>query len=276
MSRGFIRQSAVAALLAASVVTGCGDDEGDSGSDKPGELSVTLVQDGTKGRFTAPKSVEAGLVNIRFKNRSRDDAGLQLIRVEGGHTVAQAIKAGAAWGEKDQALPDWIRLEGGTQNVPAGKSASSTQVLQPGTYGVLDRDSNVSFEVIGEGGGELPDAPGTVEASEYSFSATGLKRGVNDLLIANQGREPHIMVGLPINPGSTIADVRRFLTIEKGKPPFSEKEAVSTPILDGGAQQVVNINLKKSGSWALVCYIPDRKGGPAHTAKGMISEVQVR
>jgi hypothetical protein len=34
---------------------------------------------------------------------------------------------------------------------------------------------------------------------------------------------------------------------------------------------VIDLELKR-GKYALVCFVPDRKGGPPHAFKGMISE----
>ena len=45
-------------------------------------------------------------------------------------------------------------------------------------------------------------------------------------------------------------------------------------MLDGGAEQVTDLEFVK-GKYALVCFITDRKGGPPHIAKGMISEVDI-
>ena len=30
------------------------------------------------------------------------------------------------------------------------------------------------------------------------------------------------------------------------------------------------------GKYALICFVPDRKGGPPHSKKGMVSEATVR
>ena len=45
-------------------------------------------------------------------------------------------------------------------------------------------------------------------------------------------------------------------------------------MLDGGREQVVDLELRK-GAYALVCFVPDRKGGPPHAFKGMVSETVV-
>ncbi|MDQ4129751.1 MAG: hypothetical protein M3133_01975 [Actinomycetota bacterium] len=46
-------------------------------------------------------------------------------------------------------------------------------------------------------------------------------------------------------------------------------------MIDGGVKQLVKLDLAK-GSYALLCFSPDRAGGPPHVAKGMASEAVVR
>ena len=45
-------------------------------------------------------------------------------------------------------------------------------------------------------------------------------------------------------------------------------------MLDSGVKQVFQGTLQP-GKYALVCFLPDRAGGPPHVAKGMIVEVDV-
>ena len=94
------------------------------------------------------------------------------------------------------------------------------------------------------------------------------------MVFDNTGREPHFIAGLPIKQGKTIEDVKRFFRSEKGEPPIVEREAFSTAVIDGGVKQVVELDLKK-GNYAFLCFVPDRKGGPPHAVKGMISEAVV-
>jgi len=94
------------------------------------------------------------------------------------------------------------------------------------------------------------------------------------VLFDNKGGQPHFVVGLPMNTGATIEDVRTFFKEEKGKPPFTEEGGFDSAISEGKGKQVINLNLKK-GKYALACFIPDRQGGPPHVAKGMISEATV-
>ena len=104
-----------------------------------------------------------------------------------------------------------------------------------------------------------------VAAHRSSFSQVGFE---------NVGDEPHHLVAAPIKPGKTIGDVRNFIKTEKGAPPFSEEETFDTAILSGGRNAVIDVDLQ-FGDYALLCFIPDRAGGPPHAVKGMISAASV-
>jgi hypothetical protein len=132
-----------------------------------------------------------------------------------------------------------------------------------------------------EGGGkegELPQADAEIVASEYTFDVKDLKPGRQEVLSKNEGRELHHVVGAPINPGRTIDDVRRFAQEQgrpSGPPPIDERSAFSTAVIDGEIEQVIDMNVKKPGKYALLCFIQDRRGGPPQVMKGMIKEVEV-
>jgi hypothetical protein len=83
------------------------------------------------------------------------------------------------------------------------------------------------------------------------------------------------VVAAPLKPGTTREDIVKAIKDESGPPPFDEKNTVDAAILNGGSKQVVELDLKKAGDYALMCFIPDRAGGPPHVAKGMISTTKV-
>jgi hypothetical protein len=270
-----MRKVWIVAFTLAVGFTACG---GDDEPEKPKTVSFQLSGTGKNLRFSVPKSIEAGLVRIQFTNSAKGAHGAQLGRIDGEHTLDDALKAGEAWGGRGRPLPTWLHIVGGAGQAEQGQTSTATQALPPGNYFVVDTDSNAgaSFEVTGEAGDQkLPSATGTVKASEYAFASEGLKAGKNTLLFDNIGKEPHLLAALPIKPGKTIADVRRFVETEKGEPPIEEEGGFSTPILDGGLRQVIDADLK-IGSYAMLCFIPDRAGGPSHIEKGMVSEAVVR
>lgn len=284
MARRLLNLTRLTACAAVLTMAGCGDDDdnGDSGGGSaPKALEISASGGGKNTKLTAPASVPEGLTRITLRNSATQPIAAQFVRVSGGQSLDQVAKAGEAWGEKAKPLPSWMRFVGGAPRAAPGQRSTATQVLTPGRYIAFDieSDSGVPFEVKrGDGAtGTLPDATGgTVTASEYKFEASNLKTGTQPVLFENVGKEPHFMVAAPIKAGKSLADVRRFAKTEKGEDPIDEKGVVDTPVFDGGGRQVVTLNLKKKGDYALLCFVPDRKGGPPHVAKGMVSEATVR
>ena len=157
-----------------------------------------------------------------------------------------------------------------------GESETVTQSLPAGSYMAVDIDTNANapFEVTG-GGGESPTASASISATEYAFEATGLKAGANEVLFENKGKEPHFIAALPIKPGKTIADVKKFFRTEEGEPPILEEGSFDTAVIEGGDKQAIELELER-GKYALLCFVPDREGGQPHVAKGMVSEIEVK
>src|SRR3712207_1945579 len=89
----------------------CGDDDDEGGgSDAPQVFEVEATADGV----TAPGTAEAGAVEVRFTNAAdKGSHSAQVIQIGEGHTAAEVLEAGEAWGEKGEALPEWIRFVGG-------------------------------------------------------------------------------------------------------------------------------------------------------------------
>lgn len=267
------RLFAVLVVLVLSLfAVACGDDDDDSDESEAAVASFEFAD----GGITGPSSVEAGAVRVSFTNSTDEDAGVTIVRVEGDHTAEEAVKAGQAWGEGGKPLAEWLTFEGGSASVAPGKSFSAVQELAEGKYVGLDINTNeyVEFDVTGDGDGELPSTSATIDAVDYSFEASGLEAGKQAVLFSNKGKEPHFALAAPIKPGKTIEDVEESLQSESGPSPIIEDETVSTGILEGGREQVVDLELRK-GAYALVCFVPDRKGGPPHAFKGMVSEAVV-
>lgn len=267
----------------ALIAAGCGDEEdsGDSGTGGGGgEASAQALTITVTGpdEFEAPGSAETGLTEISLQNDSDRPANVQLVRVVGDHSaeeVATAIKSAMRAGP----LPEWFLLGGGTSEAAPGESVTVTQVLQPGTYYAVGRapDSGVPITVEGEESSEeIPAGTATVTAEDYSFETEGLRKGVNQVVFENAGEQPHHLLAFPLAEGKTIQDVREFAEGPgQGPPPVDEASGAETAILEGGDSQLVELELKKSGTYALLCFIADRQGGPPHVAKGMIGTVQI-
>ncbi len=274
--------TALAAVLALALFAGCGDDDdGDSGGDAgsaPQKVEIGVSDAGGSVAFKAPKQIDAGVSELTLSNDSKKPQDMQLIFVEGDHSEQEVVKAYAEVGQGGNPIPDWFIAGGGTPTVGPGKSTSVVQVLEPGTYYgfTSSDDSHTSFEVTGDAAdAELPEGEGTVSAFEYGFKAEGLKAGANRIRFDNTGAQPHHVIAFPILGDAKIEDVQTFFKTEKGKPPVAFEQESSTAVIEGGTGQLVDLELKKPGRYAFVCFISDRQGGPPHALKGMVSEVEV-
>ena len=86
------------------------------------------------------------------------------------------------------------------------------------------------------------------------------------------------MIAAPYRPGATLAEVREAFKRDQGgaEPPLDFESVSSTARIDGGTEQITELDLEKPGKYALLCFVSDRKGGPPHVAQGMITEITVR
>jgi plastocyanin len=250
------------------------------------KLPITATEAGKQLRLTVPKSVPAGLVTVELTNAGKAFHEAQLIRLAPGHTPEDAMKVIAAEGSPS---PGWIHVAGGTGPAPPGGKRSATQRLRPGNYIVYDAPFQnegsglkfglASFKVEGEANsaGELPAAVAKIEAYEYGFRASGLTVGKNTIEFSNTGTEPHHVIAVPFKPGATLAEVRKAFSQTGGAdPPLDFRNVAYTARIDGGTKQITELDLARTGKYALLCFVSDRKGGPPHVAQGMVAEITVR
>jgi hypothetical protein len=296
----------------------CGGDSSEDGggsaaeqsaAPEPTTLSITTSDLG-EGRFNteAPGSIKGGLVKVVFKNAGMMPHEAQLIRVDEGHTVAEAVEI---IDSEDDKTPEWLRGAGGVALTPPGQQGTTFINLPAGNYGVISlgaggpeegpspatRGALAEFEVTPGEPGELPqtsasivaeddgehgeagDAGGDEDAEEHEhgFEATGLKPGRNTILFDNRSDELHHAVMVPILGDTTLEEVEEALASEgppEGPPPVDFENIVITSVLDGKTKEVTEMELR-AGRYALLCFISDREGGKPHVAEGMLEEVMV-
>jgi len=272
---------------------GCGDDNDkadEPAASTPATFAVTATSEGKKKGLEFPSTVKAGLVTITLTNQDTIARSAGIVRLVGDHTVDEL---GKVLSKRGDPIPDWIEDGGGVSTVRPGETASVTQVLAPGRYAISDDETTEGdgegesladlgakgeFTVTGPASdAELPALPATLTAKDYSFEFKGLKAGKNMVRFENTGMELHHAVIIPINKGKTIADAKKVFASEeppKGPPPVNFEKGLSTPVIDGGIAQNVELDLA-AGKYAVICFIQDRKGGAPHVAKGMINELVV-
>lgn len=257
----------------------CGDDDDDGGGAEAQVFEVEASEDGKESKVTAPESAQPGAVEIRFSNTGERPHSLQVVQIGEGHTAEEALEAGEAWGERGEALPEWLTLAGGIGTTEGGGSGIAVVDLDAGQYAAFDIEgtgpnSYAEFSVEGDEGPALPEVPATVEAEDYDFQPTALEAGSHRVLLENNGEEPHHLAAAPLKPGKTADDVETYVKSEKGPSPIVESKAFSTAIVSGGEKEVVDLRFE-SGDYVLLCFVPDRAGGPPHALKGMVAAATV-
>ena len=239
---------------------------------------LTITVEDTRGgmpRFSAPRTVRGGLVEIRLRNEGAGPRKAQLWSIDGDHTVKEALRVG-------RRLPDWLRTAGGVSLTEPGATSTTLQALPAGRYYVGATKGEpgrvAEFEVTGpRTAPEPPRAPARVETLDFSFRISGLKAGRNSVDFDNTGREQHHAYFTPMRAGSDLADVRRFFgsRTSSGPPPVDSEVVRETVIIEGGDRQVTQLDFAP-GRYAVICFVRGRQGGPPHIELGMINEVTVR
>ena len=236
--------AALVATVLALMSAGCGD--GDDAAKVAPTLNVTVTElDSDRARYEAPRSIRAGLVRINLRNKGKEPHKAQLVRVQGNHSIAEARRV-------RRPFPRWVYTEGGVGFTPPGKTDSVIQRLSPGRYYITgnygERGRVAPLTVVGEAGeAKIPETSGSIVTNEYSFITSGLKAGTNRIRFANDGLEPHHAVVAPVQRGSSVRALRRFLkgkgTIPVGKVVDLDR-AQETSVIERGQEQVTRVRLK--------------------------------
>jgi hypothetical protein len=280
--------AAACAAVAAFGIAACGSDNKDKGGGaKATPLAVSVAESGKTATYDVPATVKGGLVKISFQNNGKASHSAQLVRIEGNHTAAQAVKATS--GESDK-TPNWIRGEGGLGTVAPGSRVTATVNLSPGKYIVGDLAGQTQgppaykeFTVNKGAKGSLPSAPVTITAAnpskdKYKWEIQGkLKPGANTVTFDSKGDEAiHFIGAFRVTGNPSLAEIQKGLASQGAPPKFIDQSSFyNTAVLDGGKSQTTPLQLGKPGEYVLFCPLSDREGGKGHDREGLLTTVEV-
>jgi hypothetical protein len=296
-------------LLVALVVAG-GACRGDGGDDRTtGSTTVSQGRTprvdfevvGDEYRFELPAEVPGGVVTMSFENRGelRHEAGI----VAAGATPMDQVLADLApvLQGRGTPIPDYLTFYGGVGETGPGTTSTSTLALPDGTYvmfcSLTDIDSVDAlprpgpqlpphystgmarpFTVRRANVDTLPAGDGTVLATDYAFDLPPLTAGRKTLLFRNAGAQMHVGAFLVFPEGVDAAGARQALDTVLAAPGGPRPEGVPEPSdaayagpFAPRAGGTFEIDLEHGRTYAVVCFLPDRAGGPPHAAKGMLS-----
>jgi hypothetical protein len=296
-----IRSRAWTLLVAPTLLlAACGGDGGDGGTQatappQPAKVTITASASGKQVTFDLPAQVKPGATELSLVNNTKEPVEFQLVRLDEGHTLAEFYPTLESEGPAP--IPAWLHAFGGVGEASPGQTRNSVVDLQVGSYAwfsntspeqegarpLYRRGGEGSLEVTGDpSGAQLPSTAAQITAKElgptdYRFEVSGFKAGTNQITFTNGGGQLHHVVIARLNQGATIDQAREFFTTEdfKGPPPVDFDASEVTAVLDSGGKEVDTVELT-SGSYALLCFLNDRAGGPPHLIKAkMLQEVKV-
>jgi uncharacterized cupredoxin-like copper-binding protein len=200
----------VSALLVIGALVAAG---AASGGGAPAAVSVDAVD----FAYVMPSTLRGPVVSLRLRNRGTQLHEFSLGRIDGPHSVADALAAFTAHTE-----PGWLHDVGGPGLLSPGASLTYTRRLRPGRYlflcGVPDHagTSHVergmvrTFTVTASGRETLPVPVAVISATKKGFVVPAMKAGVQTIELRNRAGAGRGFLLATLNPGKTQADVERW------------------------------------------------------------------
>lgn len=290
------RKSSIAAVaLSLALLFGaCADDSSPSADDEStqpterpaedGEVTVAVTSDGIE----MPDELTGGAVEVTLQSGD----GVTFSKVTAG-TKEDQFKEAIAETVQGGPIPAFIEAQTGVVVNQGG--VKSTVILGAGDYIVwAEKPSDEGDESpptpesiltkplkVTEGEtGELPDTGGNlITARDYTFDVN-LTAGAREFQFRNEGPEQFHHVVLfnfgDLEPSVVEQNLEAFLESDADpKPPFDklnhdELFPGGSGVLSPGQAATARAEIKGGGTYAAVCFINDKAGGPPHAiGKGM-------
>lgn len=264
------RPAALPLLLA--VVASCGGvPTGDA------TTSITVVA--TDYAFTAPDTVEAGLVAWTLRDDGADSHHLIVVRIGDGHTTAEALAAVATSGP----VPPWLETLGGVEDAEQEIDVGDDFItlLEPGSHLLLcilphpDGGTHAAhgmvrpFTVVATERAPAPDpvATDTIRMVDFAFGIPDtIGAGARTFLLLNRGAQRHHAVLEQVPDGATMEQV--FADFELEEPPPGYRPLGGFTSIGPGRQGWFRVTLAP-GRYLLACLIADPATGRVHVELGM-------
>jgi hypothetical protein len=268
----------------------------------PVPVAPSLIVTARDYSFDVPPEIEGGVVRVTFENKGERKHSAVIVGV--GDTPLDRVKQDLAPIVRGDGkpMPDHLRFSGGVSLVEGGTSWAATVSLPPGKYAMVcpltdadtleptarppdaaaeahfERGMLAEFRVDRTNTAVMPPTDGTVVTRDWSYEVPPLPTGLKTLTFRNDGQEHHSLT-IAEFPDKVSADAARaafetLLATPSGRPlpdtlPAPAEVAYAGP-LSPGAQVTVSLQLKVNRTYAFVCYLSDRTGGPLHApGKGM-------
>ncbi|HEX7981376.1 MAG TPA: hypothetical protein VF461_22390 [Gemmatimonadaceae bacterium] len=239
--------------------------------------------------FQVPDTIAAGRTTLRLVNKGKDFHHIWLMKLEGGHTLAELAEAT----KKQGPMPKWTVDVGGPNSPMPGGESSATLDLEPGKYvmvcvipamtdgqphhmkGMVKEITVVARKGVEQAGKAVaPAADVTMTLDDYSFNTSApITTATKTIRIKNAAAQSHEVVIMKLDAGVTPEQFLQALEKPQGPPPGKILGGVT------GIAKGRTIDLSTTftpGDYTLLCFVPDAKDGMPHIAHGMVKNFSVK
>ena len=289
--------------LMAVLVAACGDDDtgtavsGDANSTtttaaeatstteaaSASQLQVTLTADGIE---LSQDSIPGGVVEISVDNQTGANTDANFTQVDGADHTDSFIDSFAPVLDGGP-FPDWVLNNAGVQIIDGNDATeTSTITLEPGDYvawtsgpesdGPSSKDAmHATSLTVTEPQGDVafPDTVGTITAKDYSFEID--PQGPGTYTFSNEGPDQFhhaIIVDFGTNDAATVEkDFPDILASDENTPPPADLDAsqvnfdfAMSGVFGPGSKGTFEVPFESGHTYAVVCFMSDRAGGPPH------------
>jgi hypothetical protein len=247
-----------------------------------GMKSITIVA--RDHAFDTPDTMEAGPTQIRLEGRGKELHHATLVRMEDGMTVKQLTDMLT---QDEARTMSKLTFLGGPNAVAPGAASSVIVTLKPGRYawvcfvpGIDGRPhlakGMVRAFVVVPAQYETTPPPKPDMAlmlNDYEFKLPArVPAGRHIVSVRNYAAQPHELIVFRLLPGRTKQDLLDWFGAMNQPPPAAVMGGVSP--MSQGLANLMHIDLA-SGTYVLVCFVPDAKDHKPHLSHGMIQAFTV-
>ena len=120
----------------------------------------------------------------------------------------------------------------------------------------------------------MPANDATISLFDFGYkSSAPITRATREVVVRNDGAQPHELELARLLPGKTMADLAAWAQKMDSPPPAEFIGGVSP--LDPGERNDLALSLAP-GHYAMLCFLPDAKDHATHIAHGMVHEFIVK
>lgn len=273
---------------------------GTGAESRNGTKAVDLAVVGMEYAFELPAEVAGGVVTMSFRNQGELRHEAAIVAVGDAPLDRVVADLGPVLEGEGAPIPDHLTFYGGVGEVAPGTASTATLRLPEGDYVMFCSLSDIdsvdalplpgpplpphyragmarAFTVVGDNVDTLPPSDGILTATDYAFDLPEVTAGRKTLLFHNTGDEMHLAAFLVFPEGVGKSGARRTLdaaldggggSLPDGVPvPSDAAQAGPYPPRGGGTFE---IDFEAGRTYAVVCVLPDRAGGPPHASRGML------